>query len=64
VVFVPDVPDTTKGRVLLAGRDRVHVLSSTTANQVDGSLKRLGRGLLSQVDEVITRARIPLREPL
>jgi uncharacterized membrane protein len=43
VMFLPDVPDTSKGYVLLARQDQIRVLSSATTNQVDGSLKRMGR---------------------
>ena len=48
VVFLPDVPETNKGHVLLAKQDQVRVVSSITANQLDASLKKMGRGLCSQ----------------
>ena len=48
VLFLPDVPETNKGHVLLAKQDRVRVVSSITANQLDASLKKMGRGLCSQ----------------
>jgi uncharacterized membrane protein len=47
VVFLPEIPETTKGHVLLARQDQVRILESVTANQLDASLKKTGRGLLS-----------------
>jgi hypothetical protein len=47
VLFLPDVPETNKGQVLLAKQDRVRV-ASITANQLDASLKKMGRGLCSE----------------
>jgi hypothetical protein len=46
--FLPDTPDTSKGHVSLAPQDEIRFLSSLTANQPEGSLKRLGKGLLSE----------------
>jgi hypothetical protein len=48
VLFLPDVPETNKGHVLLAKQDQVKVVSSMTANQLDASLKKMGRGLCSE----------------
>jgi len=48
VVFLPDIPDTSKGRIMLVREDQIRFLSSLTANQLDGSLKKLGKGLLSE----------------
>jgi hypothetical protein len=48
VLFLPDVPETNKGHVLLAKQDQVRVLSPITANQLDTSLKKMGRGLCSE----------------
>jgi len=48
VVFLPDTPETRKGHVLLAKPDQVRAVPSVTANQLEASLKRLGRGLLSE----------------
>jgi hypothetical protein len=48
VVFLPDIPDTKSGRLLLIKRDQLRVLSSVTANQLDASLKETGKGLLSE----------------
>jgi len=48
VVFLPDIPDTKNGRLLLARHDQLRVLSSVTANQLDALLRETGRGLLSE----------------
>jgi len=48
VVFLPDTPETNKGHVLLARQEQIRLLPSITANQVDASLKRQGKGLLSE----------------
>ena len=48
VVFLPDIPDTNKGHVVLAKQDQITVVSSITANQLDESLKKMGRGLCSE----------------
>jgi len=50
VVFVPDTPETNKGDVLLAKKEQIRVVSSITANQLDESLKKRGRGLCSEHD--------------
>jgi uncharacterized membrane protein len=47
VVFLPEVPETSKGHVLVARREQVQILRSVTANQMDASLKKNGKGLLS-----------------
>jgi uncharacterized membrane protein len=47
VVFLPEIPETNKGHVLLARQDQVRIVESVTANQLDASLKKTGRGLLS-----------------
>ena len=51
VVFLPDAPDTNTGHVLLANRDQIRMVSSVTANQLDASLKNLGKGLLSAISD-------------
>jgi len=48
VIFLPDIPDTDKGHVLLAKQDQVRILSSLTANELEASLKRMGKGLLTE----------------
>jgi uncharacterized membrane protein len=47
LVFLPEIPETNKGHVLLARQDQVRILESMTANQLDASLKKIGKGLLS-----------------
>jgi len=47
VVFLPEIPETSKGHVLLAKQDQVRIVESLTANQLDASLKKTGKGLLS-----------------
>ena len=49
VVFVPAAPDTSKGHVLLAHRDQLRFAAPATANQVDASLRSLGKGLLGTI---------------
>jgi len=49
VVFLPDAPETSRGHVLLAKRDQLRVLPSITPNQLDASLKTMGRGLCSEL---------------
>jgi len=47
VVFLPEIPETNKGHVLLVRQDQVRIVESITANQLDASLKKIGKGLLS-----------------
>jgi len=47
IVFLPEIPETHKGHVLVARQDQVRIVESMTANQLDGSLKKIGKGLLS-----------------
>ena len=47
VVFLPEVPETNKGHVLLVRNEQVRIVESMTANQLDASLKKIGKGLLS-----------------
>jgi len=49
VLFLPDAPETTRGHVLLAKREQLRVVPSITANQLDASLKNMGRGLCSEL---------------
>ena len=51
VVFLPDIPETQKGHVLLAKSHQVKILSSIPANQFDTTLKKMGKGLLSEHGE-------------
>jgi len=48
VVFLPEIPETNKGRILVAKRDQVRMMPSLTANQLDAVLKQTGKGLLSE----------------
>lgn len=47
VLFLPDIPETNKGQILLARQDQIRILESVTANQLDAMLKKTGKGLLS-----------------
>ena len=47
VVFLPEIPETSKGHVLLLRQDQVKIVESITANQLDASLKKVGKGLLN-----------------
>ena len=49
VLFLPDAPETSRGHVLLAKRDQLRVMPFITANQLDASLKNMGRGLCSEL---------------
>jgi uncharacterized membrane protein len=49
LLFVPDTPDTSKGRILIAKPDQVRLLSSMTATDLDASLRKMGKGLLSEL---------------
>lgn len=48
VLFLPDIPDTSRGRVLVARADKVRMMSSLTANELDAILKKMGEGLLCE----------------
>jgi hypothetical protein len=48
VLFLPDIPETSHGRVLVAHGDKVRILPSISANELDVLLKKLGKGLLSE----------------
>ena len=52
VVFLPDTPQTNQGMILLATKGQLRILPSITANQLDTSLKNMGKGLLSDLDVV------------
>lgn len=47
VVFLPDVPETGRGEVLIAKSDQIRLLPAVSANDLDASLRRIGKGLLS-----------------
>jgi hypothetical protein len=48
VMFLPGAPDTSSGSVLLATHDQLKFVPGITANQLDASLKKMGKGLLSE----------------
>ena len=48
VVFVPDVPETTAGAIILARRRDIVLLPSLSANDLEGLLKQRGAGLLGR----------------
>jgi len=48
VLFLPDVPDTSRGRVLVARSDMVRMMPSLPANELDAILKKMGEGLLRE----------------
>jgi len=48
VVFLPDIPETNKGHVVLAKESLVRVVPSVSANQLDASLRKTGKGLLTE----------------
>lgn len=47
VLFLPDIPETNRGRVIVARADKVRAMPSLTANELDAILKNMGKGLLS-----------------
>ncbi len=48
VLFLPDIPDTSRGRVLVARAHQVQMMPSLTANELEAILRKMGEGLLSQ----------------
>ena len=61
-MFLPEIPETHKGHVLVARRDQVRIVESMTANQLDGSLKKIGKGLLSDMAFVLRRIAVLRQE--
>jgi len=53
VIFLPDIPNTDQGHVLLASEHQIQVIPSVSANQLDATLKKLGKGLLSDYSVVL-----------
>jgi len=47
VVFLPEIPETNKGHVLLVRQDQLRIIETMTANQLDALLRKAGKGLLS-----------------
>ena len=54
VLFVPRAPDTSAGSVLLTTRDQLRFMPTITANQLDASLKTMGKGLLDIARERVS----------
>ena len=50
VVFIPGAADTGRGEVLIAKSEQIRILPAVNANNVDASLKRMGKGLLSALE--------------
>jgi len=48
VLFLPDIPETGHGEVLLARAEQVRLVPSLSANELDAFLKKMGKGLLSE----------------
>jgi uncharacterized membrane protein (GlpM family) len=48
VLFLPEIPETNHGRVVVAHRDKVRLVPSLSANELNVLLKNLGKGLLSE----------------
>jgi len=48
LLFLPDVPETSKGHILFAKEADVQFITSLTANEFEASLKSMGKGLLSR----------------
>jgi hypothetical protein len=48
VLFLPGIPETSHGQVLIARADRVRLVPSLTASQLDACLKKMGKGLLNE----------------
>ena len=51
VLFVPRAPDTSAGSVLLVSREQLRFLPAIPANELDASLKKMGKGLLEMARE-------------
>ena len=50
--FLPNSPEANEGRVLIARKNQIRIISSITANQLNASLERMGKGLLSDFESV------------
>jgi uncharacterized membrane protein len=48
VVFLPGIPDTTSGHLLLAQQDQLKMIGSLTSKQLQEVLKKMGKGLLTE----------------
>jgi uncharacterized membrane protein len=47
VVFLPEIPETNRGHIVLVRKDHVKIVESITANQLNASLKEMGKGLVT-----------------
>jgi len=59
VIFLPEAPDTSRGRILLAREGDVRPMAAFTANQLDASLKNMGKGLLSEFGSASDSPQMP-----
>jgi len=48
VIFLPNIPDTSSGQLLIVKEDTLKTMQSLSANELDGILKTMGTGLLSK----------------
>jgi hypothetical protein len=48
VLFLPDIPETSRGQVLIVRANNVRLVPSLTANELDAILKKMGKGLLRE----------------
>lgn len=49
LVFLPDIPETNRGHLLIVPSDQVKFIPSLTALQLESALKKMGKGLLQGV---------------
>ena len=56
VIFLPEIPETNRGRLVIARKTEVRLLPFVTANELDASLKKMGKGLLDQQRHLTTSA--------
>ena len=54
VLFAPRAPDTSAGSVLLTTIDQLRFMPAITANELDASLKTMGKGLLDMARARVT----------
>ncbi len=47
VVFVPNISETGGGKILIKKSNHIRIIPTVNANDLDASLKRMGKGLLS-----------------
>src|SRR6201993_5137633 len=49
VLFLPDIPETSHGRVLVARADQVRLVPSLTANELEACPQKMGKGMLREI---------------